>query len=178
MRFVAVLSMVAMAASVVGCGGMSEEDAKRAFAAASAVTSGGQSQAALGGSALTMQAAETTSFSFPCPQGGDAAFDGSYSADQFDFAVAYRACKTQQISIDGDLDFAMSSASDATGTTATFDYNGDLSFDGEVSGDCEIAVTGVMTIAAGGNSFSASSHISGSLCGNDVNYDVSSSGSY
>ena len=159
------LSLTLLALSVLpACGnGMSSNDARKAWDATSRAiffTAPLHHQHALTDETGIEQAMSMT---MRCSGGGTVTLDGEFNLDEvgmsFSFGNAFEACLERNITIEGALE--------TTGEIqitephgGAVDYQGTLTFSGEVEGSCAIDMHG--TFAAGGAAFD------GTLCGFDA----------
>lgn len=165
------IASITVILAAVGCGGgMSPEDASRAFAAMSTVASSAQQQAMSNPNALGATGTFVIDSSVNCPTSGTASFTGSLTMDSatqynFDFTFVYSACATSDVEMNGNMSMTGAGAVDTSvsppSVTMTFTYNGSLEFSGTVSGSCDFDLTG--TADAGGNI-----SMTGTICGMDV----------
>lgn len=170
--------------ALVGCSNqLNEEDSVVAFSAASTVVAQGASQAQSGTPAAVQAedspafrdaAAGAVDYSFSCPSGGTAHFTGAFDAvadgsggqATFSLSTDFAACKSlQNVTIDGNMDYAASIVGSDAGGSVTFSMNGSLDFSGQVDGSCDIDVKFSASGSAGG---SAGVTYSGSICGHDA----------
>lgn len=179
------LSVLAIFAGLVGCGGdnLSEEQAQQGWN--SALTEMSMVGAKVGQEQSTNQnefgvRAMRENYEYhvqadgDCTQGGKVSIDGTYSVvdsrSVFDYTTTFKECTAQDGTvIDGQMKWATSMVEQ----TFTLDYTGSLDFSGTISGDCDMNLHGSTTI--GDNSYSYS--YTGTICGYDVQ-DMSGSGTY
>lgn len=170
---------------------LSEEDSRTAFFATQTVLAAGAAEAQGSAVATPVQADGTPAFraggeanvdfTFNCPGGGTARYTGTAVAagdtsgaqGTFTLSTAFAGCKTlQNITIDGDMDYAASASASDASAQLSFTMNGSLSFSGEVDGTCDIDVK----IAASATPGSASGSFEGSVCGHDAKATLSVTG--
>lgn len=164
MRISTTILGIGLALQMAACGGMSEDDARRAFTAMNTAASSGRQK--VENDARKAQTVDNTvDASFPCLEGGTMSFSGTFddsqtNAFQFDFDTSFAACKSQGVTIDGTMGYAMS-MSGATGAES-FAYSmvGKLQFAGEVDGECDMDLE--MTFANQALTYS------GSICGHEA----------
>ncbi len=171
------LTRVLLAVGLVGfaaCGddSLSEEDSQQGFAAANAVLAQGgasaQSSAANGVIAID--------FSFNCLEGGTANFvgtlddaqTGSNAEASFTYVVTFNDCVSQGLTLGGEVTYKLDLAATDTSSTLEYSYVGDLSFSGDVSGDCSLDMYSKITTTTDGTGGSATFEYRGNLCGNDA----------
>ncbi len=167
-----------LAVSLIGfaaCGddSLSEEDSQQGFAAANVVLSQGgasaQSSAANGAVAID--------FSFNCLEGGTANFVGSLDDTQtgtttdatFTYVVTFNDCVSQGVTLGGEVTYKLDIKANDTSSTLEYSYVGDLSFAGDINGDCSLDMYSKLTTSndgAGGGT--ANFEYRGNMCGNDA----------
>jgi len=121
------------------------------------------------------------SFSHACPDGGSADFSGTVSAEwaigaagaDFAYTVGFSNCSAYGVTMDGSMDYSRSASVQNTSLETSFEWNGDISWSGLVTGDCAIDVTGSTTASLVSWSFEAEAETSGSVCGYDAANDIS-----
>jgi len=116
-------------------------------------------------------------FSFNCLEGGTANFVGSLDDAQtgtstdasFTYVVTFNDCVSQGITLGGEVTYNLDIMANDTSSTLEYSYVGDLSFSGDVSGDCSLDMYSKLTTStdAGGGG-SANFEYRGNMCGNDA----------
>lgn len=168
---------------LVGCSQeLSEKDAQVAFAATYTTLSvgGAAAQASAGtpvqadeSPAFRAGAAASVDYDYNCLGGGTAHFVGTATAAStetagqatFNLATDFVGCTSpDNITIDGNLDYAASVSGTADTAEVTLSMNGSLSFEGKVEGSCEIDLKLAFSATAG----SAQASYKGSVCGHDA----------
>lgn len=117
------------------------------------------------------------SFTVDCLEGGTISADGEFDASadlsdlsavaSFDYTLELAGCAHDGVITDGVLaftGFASASVLDLTAETS-FNWTGDLSYTGEVEGECEIDVTAASFV---GLATGASASFEGTVCGESV----------
>ena len=121
------------------------------------------------------------SFSHACPDGGTADFSGTVSAEwaigaagaDFTYTVGFSNCSAYGVSIDGSMDYSRSASVQDTTLETSFEWSGDVSWSGLVSGDCAVDVTGSTSASLVDWNFEAESETSGTVCGYDASNEIS-----
>lgn len=121
------------------------------------------------------------SFSQECAGGGSADFSGSVSAtwttgsagSDFAYTVTFNTCSAYGIEIDGAMDYSRSTAMADNTLETSFDWSGNVSWSGLVSGDCAVDMTGSTTASLVDWDFEATSQTSGTVCGYDASNEIS-----
>lgn len=162
------LALICILPLATACGDMSEEDAQKVFQAAQTVSQSGGNT----GGALTVDQASNVSFSWDCPANGAASFDGSWEQGTgFDYTVAFDGCTNDGITLDGSWSYTfVANGTVAAGFTYEWSYKGELTADGEVSGDCDFNLAGSASFGGGQG---AEASVSGDACGRDVDWSFS-----
>jgi len=168
-------------ATIIGCGGINADDAKKAWAATQRsldTSSAGQALSA------TQALYDMEAYSNECSEGGQAIFKlsadinpGDITSVDFDYEVSFKDCAEDGVVTNGIITYKSSVVTSAAGATITLDYDGDLTYSGEVNGECEVTLDASVETSASGT------HVqySGKYCGHDgevledvdVNVDVS-----
>lgn len=169
--------------SACGDDSLSEEDAQQGFNATNFVLQQGgaaaQSSAANGLVAIN--------FTYNCLEGGTALFvgnldetdaaDGSSSDVTFDYSVTFADCKSQGISITGDVDYNLNVAVTETTSVMEYAYVGNLVFTGDVAGDCDLDMYAKVNTTNDGQSANVGYEFRGNMCGNEAD-SMNVSGNY
>lgn len=177
------LSTMALAAlsTLLACGGINEEDAKKAWAATQKAL-----DTSSAGQALTAIQAlyDVEAFSNECSEGGRAEFKMAANVNvdditsvKFDYEVTFSDCEEDGVITNGTIVYRSAVETGEAGTTVVLDYDGDLTYSGEVNGACEVTLDARVETSASGTSVA----YSGKYCGHDgevleevdVNVDVS-----
>lgn len=130
-----------------GCSdGMSEADSRKAMiATAGALTSGSAEADA------DANKADGLAFTHGCDEGGSLLLEGPMSGISigFDLGVKLTTCTRNGITMTGELTYVMVAVNAILVTTSTFQYAGTVTFSGDVSGTCDVAMTGTTVGAPG-----------------------------
>jgi hypothetical protein len=169
----ALLAVGLIGFAACGDDSLNEEDSQQGFAAANAVLSQGgasaQSSAANGAVAID--------FSFNCLEGGTANFVGSLDDTQtgtttdatFTYVVTFNNCVSQGVTLGGDVTYKLDISASDTSSTLEYSYVGDLSFSGDINGDCSLDMYSRITTSTGASGGgSANFEYRGNMCGNDA----------
>jgi hypothetical protein len=172
--------------SLSSCGGgLSPSQSQAGFATASSALSSAQASAAT--QVTTSGSASSGSFTVnvtsDCPGGGSVALAGtateptgssgasSYNLT-FSYTATFNACVENGTTINGSLTYAFkvdgTDSSTAATVNGTYSYDGTLDFSGQVSGSCDMDLTGTIDASASAGASSASVTYSGTICGNDA----------
>jgi len=179
MKQLTTIALAALALALVACGGINEDDAKKAWAATQKAldTSAGQALTA------TQALYDMEAFVNECTDGGQATFKmsadvnvGEMTSVDFDYEVLFEDCGEDGVVTNGTIVYASAVETSEAGTLVVLDYDGDLTYSGEVNGECEVALDARVETSA----TSTSVQYTGSYCGHDgqvvedvdVNVDV------
>lgn len=133
---------------VAGCGGLSEEDAAKGWGATFAAV--GPLQA--GAAGRVAEGAKNVA----CAAGGSGDVTMTQGETALTLDVTFHDCNSAGVIINGPLNWSY----EASGTQLKYDFTGDLSWSGEVEGDCELGFHLEMNGGAG--------TYSGEICGYDT----------
>lgn len=169
----AILAVGLIGFTACGDDSLSEEDAQTGFAATQAVLAQG------GGAAQSSGAngAVSIDFSFNCLEGGTANFvgtlddtqDGTNEEASFNYVVTFNDCVSQNVTLNGDVTYKLEVKSTETTATVEYGYIGDISFSGNVTGDCSLDMYSKITTTTGADGGgSANFEYRGNMCGNDA----------
>lgn len=165
-RLMTIVAATALACAA-GCGSqVTKKEAREGWSATSNALIGGQVAAATAGSG-------NVDFAYGCLGGGSAEFAGTYNGEEedFSFTVGFDQCRSQGVTIDGDLEFLLDVETSETGASVTYSYVGHLEWSGDVNGSCDIDMQGNASASTTGASVS----YDGSVCGHDASATLSSS---
>ena len=177
------LALVSLATSVlvIGCAGPvgSQEDARAGWTRTNSVLESGNSAAQAGGATAPTEdpvfragTPVSVNFEYGCPGAGTISYIGNYYIDtvgatnvEFNYEAEFKKCTDGNgLTIDGTIDYAMSVETSDTGSSVVYSYDGELTWDGDVQGSCEISMSASVTTTT----TSASVSYSGSICGYDA----------
>ena len=182
MRKTVLIAMVAFGLAVAGCGKehVSKQEAEDGWKTTNQTLTQGMAEVSTASvSGSSSDSGATVTVEFTCPEGGSAQFKGSYEdtgssgsaiSANAELLVDYNACTASGTTIDGSLDYTTTVTGDDSSATVTLDWQGKLTWTGEVNGVCKIDMTG--ETSASGSSFSYS--YSGSICGYDASKRLNS----
>lgn len=172
---------------LVGCAEqLNEEDSRVAFTAVRATLEAGAAAAPESGSAaytgpevaFREEVGAAVDYDFACVGGGEAHFKGTVHVSsepdnnqvEVDLSTDFNGCKAEvgDITIDGDMDYAVSVASGGDSNAVTVTMHGSVSFSGDINGACDIDVK--LSVASTPDSNSVV--YSGSICGHDAQVTV------
>ena len=188
MKRLAILSLLFVVVGAAACGGdqLSKKDSKTAWAATNHSLTRGSSQAQ---TASAPADSLTTNFDYSCPGGGTATFAGTFdyatadptgtgiglgsTAIDSDFAVTYDNCMSEDVTIDGTIDYVVSVDLTDTSSSTDFTWKGQLDYSGEVEGNCVIDMTGSSSTSLTGGSVGLDVSYEGSICGHDATKTLS-----
>lgn len=177
------LALVSLATSVlvIGCAGPvgSQEDARSGWTRTNAVLESGGNAAQAGGATAPTEdpvfragTAVTVNYDYTCPGAGSITYNGNYYVDtvgsanvEFNYEAEFNKCTDGNgLTIDGLIDYALSVETSDTGSSVVYSYEGELTWDGDVQGSCELSMNASVTTTT----TSASVSYSGSICGYDA----------
>ena len=154
----------------LACASTKEGDADSAaqgWRAASAAMQG-----AAGDFHAEVEPGDTDRIEVGCPGGGTLVLDGAASDASFDFTIAFDACTSQDIRIDGELSYSGENRSEtgdeSLSSAFEFEYVGELSFSGAVDLSCTIDVSGKTSTSIEGTNVQSEAELRGSICGHDA----------
>ena len=190
MERMTIVFAVAVGLLFAGCGKskVSEEEAQEGWAATQQTLMTGQAQAEGEVSAQTNSNADGSAgeatVDVTCIGGGTATLDATYEVlddssssttkVEAAFTAKYNGCTHNGITIDGNLDFDVTTKTDNDSASLVYGYNGNLDYSGDVTGSCKIDMRGSVNAGGGTGSYS----YSGSICGHDADSTLNSRGSF
>lgn len=171
MRNLSFLSVALCGLGLAACSDpLTKTEARQAWPATNSTLEGGRVN---NSGALTALDPLSIGVEAPCPEDGTMEWKVSLSdlgVNEFGFTVEFNDCNSDGLVIDGEIDYALSLTTDATNTTFAWHWEGDLSYEGRVEGDCEYDMTGRLSVTTGtpGDPTSVDLEYSGTLCGYDA----------
>ena len=88
------------------------------------------------------------------------------------YTVAFDNCSAYGIQIDGSMDYARSAEVQMTALETSFEWNGEVTWSGDIAGSCVIDVTGSTTASLTDWEFEAESSTNGTICGYDASHEI------
>jgi hypothetical protein len=175
------LAAALLSLSACGDDSLSEEDAQKGFNAANLVLM-------QGGSAAQSSAANgvvAIDFTYNCLEGGTAKFVGNLDETDnatstevtFDYAVTFVDCKSQGITISGEVDYNLNVSASETASVMEYAYLGNIVFTGEVDGNCDLDMYARVNTTNDGQSANVGYEFRGNMCGNEAD-SMNVSGNY
>lgn len=161
------LSLFAVTFATACSDPLTKAEAKKAWPGTNSTLEGGRSTSG----ALTAADPLSIGVSTACPDDGTMKFSVSLSSfdtvGEFSFDVEFDDCGANNLVINGEIEYALGISTDANGSLFTWGWKGDLSYSGEVEGDCEYDMEGSLSVTTGGTGdpTSVSVQYGGTLCG-------------
>lgn len=120
------------------------------------------------------------SFTHECVGGGSADFTGEVSANwaigsagaDFIYTVQFNACSALGVSTDGTMNYSRGAEVQDMSLETNFEWNGAVTWSGNVSGECAIDVSGFTTVSLAGWNLDAQSETTGTICGFDASSEI------
>ena len=140
---------------LAACGGsdLSQEDTALAMAAMTAGVNHAEVAASASASGGSVTATAT------CTGGGSVSISGDWTDDEsFSVDLVFAGCSEQGVTVSGDLHYQATSTT--SGLMVSMSMSGELSFSGQIEGDCEVDIDMAVSETA--------VTISGSMCGHDA----------
>ena len=160
--------------SFAACGddSLSEEDSQKGFMATNAALA----QGGAGAQSAAVQGLLAVDYTYNCIEGGSAKFVGelddmSQDANTdatFNYTVTFDGCVSQGVSITGEMVYSLDVVASDTDATVEYSYVGNVSFGGDISGDCDLDVYAKFITSNTDTNASVSYEYRGNMCGNDA----------
>ncbi|HFE45721.1 MAG TPA: hypothetical protein ENJ18_09565 [Nannocystis exedens] len=182
---------IATSALLIGCAGPvgSEDDARSGWNQTDAsLKQGGNSAQSAGAPAPSGEnpvfraiVASSVDYDYNCKDSGVINYKGNYYVDtenvgvadvDFDFQATFKGCTNGDLTIDGEIDYALEVESSDTANRVSYSYEGDLVWSGSVEGTCAVSMSALVETGIDGISVD----YKGSLCGFDAAATLSVSG--
>lgn len=141
------LTVVGAATLAIGCGGMSKQEVRDAWTATSGAMSSGQGNVSQQSQALSNENADSVTVTYSCMEDGSVEFTGEWASSgqgeaEFSLELLFDSCVREGVQIDGDLAWTQSISGSDDSFAFEWTYTGNLTYAGEVVGECPVDMTG------------------------------------
>ncbi len=182
---------IATSALLIGCAGPvgSADDARSGWnqtnnslqqGSGSAQSAGAPAPSGIDNPVFRPLVTNTVNTDYNCSDSGSINYNGNYYINtddvgatvEFDYQATFKGCSDGNLTIDGELDYALEVESSDTSNRVSYSYEGNLVWSGSVEGSCDVSMSALVETGVG----SASIDYQGSICGYDAALTLNVSG--